>query len=159
MALFNCLKWPEMRTVALQLIAHMHEGHARVEFSIPVVEFVSIFSPGASTDELAKVAERGDLHFTADSPDGGAFTLAEGKRALFDLHREGLVLRIPVRMRGRYELRPGAFRITFNAGEELEGCKRLLLLVCNRVISVDVSPQRVDVRLPHSVLDLCVEFD
>ncbi len=159
MALFTCLKWPEMRTVALQLIARMHEGHARAEFSIPVVEFVSIFSPSASAEELAKVAERGDLRFTADSPDAGTFTLAEGKRALFDLHREGLVLRILIRMGGRYELRPGAFRITFNAGEELEGCKRLLLLVCNRVISVDVSPQRVDVRLPHSILDLCVEFD
>lgn len=159
MALFNCLKWPEMRAVALRLIAHMHEGHARREFSIPVVEFVHIFSPGASAAELAKVAERGDLRFTADAPDAGAFTLPAGKRALFDLHREGLVLRIPVRMSGRYELRPGAFRITFNAGEELEGCKRLLLLVCNRVLSVDVSPQRVDVRLPHSILDLCVEFD
>ena len=159
MALFNCLKWPEMRAVALQLIAHMHEGHARCEFSIPVVESVHIFSPGASAEELAKVAERGDLQFTADSPDAGTFTLAEGKRALFDLHREGLVLRIPARMSGRYELRPGAFRITFNAGEELEGCKRLLLLVCNRVNSVEVTSRRVDVHLAVKMLDLCVEFD
>ena len=110
MALFTCLKWPEMGTVALQLIAHMHEGHAHAEFSIPVVEFVSIFSPSASVEELAEVAACGDLYFTADSPDGGTFTLAEGNHALFALHREGLVLRIPVRMSGQYELRPGAFR-------------------------------------------------
>jgi hypothetical protein len=60
---------------------------------------------------------------------------------------------------GRYALRERAFSITFNAGEELEGCKRLILLICNRVLSVDVSEQRVDVRLPGKIFDLCVEFD
>ncbi|MGH9902686.1 MAG: hypothetical protein ACRD68_12835, partial [Pyrinomonadaceae bacterium] len=98
------------------------------------------------------------LQFTPASPPGGTFTLNEGERALFDLHREGLVLRIPRRMSGRYELRPGAFQVFFNRGEELEGCKRLFLVVCNRVVSVDVSQHRVDVRLPHKMFDLCVEF-
>ena len=171
MALFNCLEWPEMRPVALQLIAHMHEGHAAAAeanqteatvggagFSIPVVEFLHVFSPGASPAELAKVDARGQIRFVPDAEAGGTFSLAEGERSIFDLHREGLVLRIPRRMSGRYELRPGAFTIFFNKGEELEGCKRVLLLVCNRVVSVDVSGERVDVRLPSSLFDLCVEF-
>ena len=178
MVLFNCLEWPEMRPVALRLIAHMHEGHdaARAaaavaaasgedagdgggaRFSIAVVDFLRVFSPGASPSELAKVAERGQLEFTSDSASGGTFALAAGERALFDLHREGLVLRIPTRMSGRYELRPGAFTIFFNRGGELEGCKRLLLLVCNRVVSVDVSGERVDVSLTSKLFDLCVEF-
>lgn len=157
--LFDCLKWPEMREVALELIAHMHAGHARGQFSIPVVDFLSIFSPQASEAELAKVAARGDIRFTPDSATTGSFTLAEGARALFDLHREGLVMRIPVRMSGTYELRPGAFRIIFKRGEELEGCKRLLILVCNRVVRVDVSSTRVDVELPSRLLHLCVEFE
>lgn len=159
MPIFNCLKWPEMRDVALELIGRMQEGHARGSFSIPVVDFVRVFSPGASIAELAKVAERGDLQFAADAKDGGTFMLAEGARALFDLHREGLVMRIPVRMSGRYEIRPHAFRVTFNHGEELEGCKRILLLVCHRVLSVEVSQGRVDVHLPSRIFDLCVEFD
>ena len=29
MAIFSCLKWPEMRAVTLKLIERMHEGHAR----------------------------------------------------------------------------------------------------------------------------------
>jgi hypothetical protein len=159
MSLFNHLKWPEMRGVALELITRMHEGHARGRFAIPVVDFVRIFAPGADSAELSKVAERGDLRFTADSADGGTFTLAEGERALFDLQRESLVMRIPVRMSGRYEIRPHAFHVAFNRGEELEGCKRLFLLVCNRVLSVDVSHERVDVRLPGRIFDLCVEFE
>lgn len=61
-------------------------------------------------------------------------------------------------MSGRYEIRPDAFQIVFKEGEELEGCKRLLMLICNRVVSVDVSSTRVDVRLPNKLLDLCVEF-
>lgn len=158
MSIFNCLKWPEMRAVALKLVAHMHEGHALGHFSIPVVEFVGVFSPGASPSELSKIAERGDLQFVATSPHGGTFTLAEGARALFDLHREGLVMRIPARMSGTYQLRPDAFTVSFNHGEELEGCKRLILLVCNRVLSVDVSHERVDIRLSNKILDLCVEF-
>ena len=159
MPIFNRLKWPEMRGVALELIARVHEGHARGRFAIPVVDFVRVFAPGASSAELAKVAERGDLRFTADSADAGAFTLAEGGRALLDLQRESLVIRIPARMSGRYELRPNAFHVIFNRGEELEGCKRLVLLVCNRILSVDVSSERVDVRLPGRIFDLCVEFE
>lgn len=158
MALFDCLKWPEMRGVALELIARMHEGHALGSFSIPVVDFVGVFSPAASERELAKVAARGDLQFVAGAGGTGTFTLPEGERALFDLHREGLVMRVPVRMSGSYELRPSAFSINFNQGEELEGCKRLLLLVCNRVTSVDVSSSRVDVQLSTRLLNLCVEF-
>lgn len=158
MSLFDCLKWPEMRGVALDLIGRVHEGHGLGRFEIPVVDFVRVFSPGATPAELAKVAERGDLRFTADSPGGGAFALAEGPRALFDLHREGLVIRIPARLSGRYEVLADAFRVTFNAGEELEGCKRILLLACNRVTSVEVTPRRVDVQLKVKVLNLCVEF-
>jgi hypothetical protein len=159
MAIFNCLKWPEMRAVALELIARMHAGHARSAFAIPVVDFVGVFSPGAGAAERAKVAERGDLQFVADSPDGGTFTLPAGPRVLLDLGREGLAMRIPSRMSGTYALRPEAFRVDFNKGEELEGCKRVLLLVCKRVVSVDVSPTRVDVQLPSRLFDLCVEFE
>lgn len=158
MSLFGCMKWPEMRAVAVELIARMHAGHARGRFEVPVVDFVRVFSPGASEGELAKVAERGDLFFSADSPRGGSFTLAQGRPALFDLHREGLVIRIPARVGGRYELLPEAFRVTFRQGEELEGCKRLLLLVCNRVTSVEVTQHRVDVHLSVKMLDMCVEF-
>jgi hypothetical protein len=158
MALFNCLKWPEMRPVTLQLIARVHEGHARGSFSIPAADFLRVFAPGATSSELARVAMRGDISFKAESESGGTFVLAEGKRALFDLRREGLVMRIPTRMSGKYELRPDAFQIDFREGEELEGCKRLLMLICNRVVSVDVSSTRVDVRLPNKLLDLCVEF-
>lgn len=158
MALFNCLKWPEMREVALELIARVHEGHGRGRFSIPVVDFARVFAPGASETELLKVAERGDIHFTAQGESGGAFTLAPGARATFDLGREGLVMRVPERMSGQYEVRARAFNIKFNKGEELEGCKRLLILVCHRVVSVEVSSARVDVHLPSRIFDLCVEF-
>lgn len=159
MSLFNCLKWPEMREVARELIARMQEGHARGRFRIPVVDFARVFAPGAPAAELDKVAERGDLHFTADGESGGTFTLAEGARALFDLGREGLVMRVPVRMSGHYEISDAAFRIVFNRGEELEGCKRVLMLVCHRVVSVEVSTKRVDVHLPVKLFDLCVEFE
>ncbi|MBD0326680.1 MAG: hypothetical protein ICV68_09620 [Pyrinomonadaceae bacterium] len=158
MALFNCLKWPEMRPVTLRLINSMHDGHKRGRFSIPAADFLRVFSPGATPSELAKVATRGNINFTADGETDGTFILAKGERALFDLHREGLVMRLPTRMSGRYKLRPNAFRIDFKEGEELQGCKRILMLVCNRVISVDVSSARVDVRLPNKFLDLCVEF-
>jgi hypothetical protein len=104
------------------------------------------------------VAERGDLLFAADAQDAGTFTLAEGERALFDLHREGLVIRVPRRVGGRYEILPEAFRVTFRRGEELEGCKRLGILICNRVTAVEVTPRRVDVHLPVKFLNLCVEF-
>ncbi len=159
MPIFNCLKWPEMHGVAVELIARMREGHRHGSFSIPVVDFVRVFAPGAPEAELAKVIKRGEIQFTANGARGGVFTLAEGERAGFDLHREGLVLRIPVRMSGAYELRPDAFHIEFNKGEELEGCKRILLLVCNRVASLDVSSTRVDVRFPNKLFDLCVEFE
>ena len=159
MALFGCLKWPEMRAVALKLIANMHDGHARQEFSIPVVDFARVFAPGASSAELEKVEQRGSINFTAQSETGGTFKLAEGARATFDLGREGLVMRVPTQLSGQYEVRTDAFRITFNKGEELEGCKRLFVLVCNRVVSVDVSSKRVDVHLPSKLFDLCVEFE
>jgi hypothetical protein len=159
MALFDCLKWPEMRPVALELIARVRDGHARREFAVPAVDFLRVFSPQASPAELAKVAERGDLAFRADSAAGGTFCLPEGERALFDLHREGLVIRIPRRVSGRYELGADSFRVRFDRGAELEGCKRLVLLVCNRVLAVEVTPRRVQVELPVSMLNLCVEFE
>ncbi len=147
-----------MRALAMELIARMHAGHAHAQFALPVVDFVRVFAPGAGDAELAKVAARGDLGFTADAPHGGTFQLSEGARALLDLQREGFVLRVPSRMSGRYTLRPGAFRVDFNAGEELEGCKRVVLLVCNRVTSVDVSLERVDVRATKRLFDLLIEF-
>ena len=147
-----------MRAVALSLVARVHEGHARGVFRLPVVDFVSVFSHDARPEELRKVRARGDLMFAAEADTRGSFRLAEGERALFDLHREGLSLRVPPRVSGRYTLRPGAFRVEFNAGEELEGCKRLVLLVCNRVLSVDVSGERVEVRSPRRIFDLLVEF-
>ena len=159
MSLFSCLKWPEMRPVTLKLIQRMREGHAQGQFSIPVVDFARLFAPGARTSEMAKVAERGDIHFTAKSESDGTFQLAAGARATFELGREGLAMRVPERMSGRYIIRPSAFQIVFNNGEELQGCKRLFVLVCNKVVSVDVSSERVDVRLPSKLFDLCVEFE
>jgi len=159
MSLFACLKWPEMRAVALELVAHMHEGHRRGQFSIPVVDFARVFAPTAAKSELEKVAARGELDFEAAGEREGLFRLKSGPRALFDLGREGFVMRIPERMSGIYRLTPGAFHIEFNRGEELEGCKRLFMLVCNRVVSVDVTGSRVDVRMPSKLFDLCVEFE
>ncbi len=159
MALFSCLKWPEMRPVTMELIKRMHEGHAQGRFSIPVVEFARVFAPGAQAEELAKVIERGDIDFMPESERGGTFQLAKGPSATFELGRAGLAMRIPERMSGSYKIRPSAFQIEFNSGEELEGCKRLFVLVCNRVIGVDVSDERVDVRLPGKLFDLCVEFE
>ncbi len=156
---FLKFKWPEMRDVALELIGRMHAGHARTAFSIPVVDFARVFAPGANEAELQKVVARGDIQFVADDANGGTFTLHEGERAAFDLGREGLVLRIPVRMSGRYEIHREAFSINFNRGEELEGCRRIFLLVCNRVVGVAVSSARVDVRMPSRMFDLCVEFE
>lgn len=145
--------------MARELIRRMHEGHERGQFSIPVVDFARVFAPGAPAAELSKVAARGDMHFRATGKGDGMFELAEGPLALFDLGREGLVMRVPKRMSGTYTLSEGSFHIEFNEGEELEGCKRLLLLVCNRVLSVDVSINRVDVHLPHRIFNLCVEFE
>jgi hypothetical protein len=108
---------------------------------------------------MAKVALRGDIHFTAKTKTGGTFKLAEGPQATFELGREGLAMRIPARMSGKYAVNASAFKIQFNEGEELEGCKRLFVLVCNRVVSVHVSGERVDVRLPSKLFDLCVEFE
>ena len=159
MALFKCLKWPEMRGAAVELIARVQEGHAQGRFRIPVVDFLRVFSPGADASELAKVAARGDLQFEAFSSDGGRFSLEEGRRADFDLNREGLVMRVPRRLGGSYGVLSNSFRVDFNRGEELEGCKRLVVLVCNRVRSVEVTPSRVDVHLNVKALDLCVEFE
>lgn len=159
MTLFSCLKWPEMRPVTLLLIKRMHEGHALGTFSIPVVDFARVFAPGAQQAELAKVAKRGDIQFTPQSESGGTFQLVRGTPATFELGREGLAMRVPARMSGSYELRPSSFQIDFNSSEELEGCKRLLVLICNRVVSVEVSSERVDVRLPSKLFDLCVEFE
>ncbi len=151
-------KWPEMRALVLELIAEMQEGHRRGRFSIPAIKFLGVFAADAH-EELAKVAQRGDIHFTPEGADGGSFVLREGERALFDLHREGLVLRLPARMSGTYAIRSDAFRIEFNRGEELEGCKRIFLLICNRIVSVDVSRTRVDVRSPSKIFDLHVELE
>jgi hypothetical protein len=159
MALFSCLKWPEMRSVALLLIKRMHDGHAQGSFTIPVVDFARLFAPEAQAAEIAKVAARGDIKFTPENESSGTFQLAEGPSATFELGREGLAMRIPERMSGHYTIRPKAFQIEFNSGEELEGCKRLFVLICNRVVSVDVSDKRVDVRLPSKLFDLCVEFE
>ena len=159
MSLFSCLKWPEMRPVTLELIRRVHEGHAAGPFSIPVVDFVRVFAPGASAEDLKIVAARGDIQFAPVSAHGGTFRLARGPEATLELGREGLAMRVPERMSGSYKLRPSSFHITFNKGEELEGCKRLFVLVCNRVVSVDVSTERVDVRLPSKLFDLCVEFE
>jgi hypothetical protein len=155
---FLRLKWPEMRPVAHELIARVHEGHARRTFSIPVVDFVRVFAPQADARELAKLRARGDLRFTADAPDGGTFALAPGARALCDLRREGLVIRVPARLEGRYTSAPQSFRVTFAPGAELEGCKRVLLLVCNRLTSVEITHERVDVRSHSRIFDLLVEF-
>lgn len=157
---FTRFKWLEMRDVARELIARIHAGHATgAEFTLPVVDFVRVFAPAASIEELAKAKRRGDLRFTVDSQDGGAFTLAKGERATFDLPREGFAIRIPTQMSGRYAVRPGAFRIDFAKGEELEGCKRVFLLICNRVTSVDVSAERLEAKGTSRMFDLLVEFE
>ncbi len=156
---FARLKWPEMRPLAVELIERIHAGHAQGDFSMPVVDFVRIFAPDASEAELAKVARRGALEFVADASDGGTFQLPVGERATFDLGREGFALRLPVRMSGRYEIYADGFRVLFNEGEELEGCKRLFLLVCNRIVTVDVTTERIYAHAPVKLFDLCVEFD
>jgi hypothetical protein len=155
---FLHLKWPEMRPVAHELIARMHEGHAQGHFTIPVVDFVCVFARQAGAGELAKLRARGALTFTQDRADGGTFMLAPGARAQFDLHREGLSLRVPARFEGRYTILPQAFRITFAPGAELEGCKRVLITVCNRLTSVTIAHNRVAVRSQHRLFDLLVEF-
>lgn len=156
---FTRLKWAEMRPLVLDLIARMNAGHARAHFSLPVVDFVSVFAPGASMEALARTERRGALEFSADGASSGTFHLPPGEPALFELGRENLALRIPEQMSGRYELYPGGFLVAFNEGEELEGCKRLLLLVCNRVTSVTVSTERVYIRSAKSrIFDLLVEF-
>ena len=124
-----------------------------------MVDFVRVFAPGAAAEELKKVEARGRIHFEQVNAHGGKFRLGKGPETTFELGREGLVMRVPVRLSGSYKLRPSSFHITFNNGEELEGCKRLFVLMCNRVVSVDVSTKRVDVRLPSKLFDLCVEFE
>lgn len=156
---FLHLKWPEMRPVAHELIARLHAGHAQEgRFTMPVIDFVRLFAPQAAENELAKLRPRGALTFTPETEDGGTFTLAPGARAQLDLHREGLSLRVPARLAGRYTIRPHAFRITFTPGAELEGCKRVLVPVCNRLTSITVAHDRVDVRSHHRIFDLLVEF-
>src|SRR5215217_1464901 len=88
MSLFKCLKWPEMREVARELVTRMHEGHKRGPFSIPVVNFARVFAPQAPAAELEKVSARGDIHFRPAGAHQGIFELMEGPRALFDLGRE-----------------------------------------------------------------------
>jgi hypothetical protein len=148
-----------MRTVAVDLIDRMRKGHSNGSFSIPLVDFTRVFAPNASEAELTAVSNRGEIQFRAEGDSTGNFTLPEGKRALLDLGREGLVMRVPVRMSGNYLLQPNGFRISFNEGEELEGCKKILLLVCNRVLNVDVTTSRVDIKLSNKILNLCVEFE
>ena len=159
MAVFDCMRWPEMRPVALDLIQRMNEGYAAGSFRIPLFDFSRVFAPNARESELVKVAQRGDILFDAGRDGVGGFRLPEGPQTVFDLGREGLVMRVPRRMSGTYELIPGGFRILFRRGEELEGCKRILFLVCNRVLSVKVTSERVDVHLSNRLLDLCVMFD
>lgn len=159
MAILPCLKWREMRSVALDLIDRMRKGHLNENFSIPLVDFTRVFAPNAPEAQLARVSNRGEILFKAEGESTGSFTLPEGERALLDLGREGLVMRVPVRMSGTYSLEPDGFRIFFNEGEELEGCKKILVLVCNRVLSVDVTTSRVDVKLSNKILNLCVEFE
>lgn len=157
---FTRLKWAEMYPLVLDLIAQMNDGHTRARFSLPIVDFIGIFSPDASAEELAKTEKRGALEFVADAPNSGTFHLPAGEPALFELNRENLSLRIPERMSGRYELYPGGFLVAFNDGEELEGCKRLLLFICNRIASVNVSQERVYTRSVKSrMFDLLIEFD
>ncbi|MCV5180141.1 hypothetical protein OFC21_32500, partial [Escherichia coli] len=85
------------------------------------------------TTELDKVARRGDIHFVAEAEDGGGFRLATGESALFDLGRDGLVVKLPARpLSGTYGLLADGFRIQFARGEELEGCRRFFLLICHR---------------------------
>jgi hypothetical protein len=157
---FTRLKWAEMRPLVLDLIQRINEGHERGRFSLPVVNFIGVFSPDASLEELAKTRSRGALEFVADSADGGTFHLAAGEPALFELNRENLSLRIPERMSGRYEIYTGGFLVAFTDGEELEGCKRLLLLICNRIASVNVSQERVYTRSVKSrMFDLLIEFE
>jgi hypothetical protein len=155
---FLRLKWPEMRPVAHELIARVHAGHAARHFALPVVDFVRVFAPQADEGELLKLRARGDLNFKADAADGGTFALATGARAICDLRREGLVIRVPARLAGRYNVAPQSFRVAFTPGAELEGCKRVLLLVCNRLTSVEVTHERVAVRSHNRIFDLLVEF-
>lgn len=156
----GCLKWPEMRAVAIELIERMHMGHRAGSFQIPAVDFVRIFAPNANAAGMDKVAQRGDIHFIAEAEKSGSFRLATGERALFDLEREGLVVKLPARpLSGKYSLLADGFRIRFARGEELEGCRRLLLLICHRVVGVEVTRARVCVEMPTRLFDLCVEFD
>ena len=159
MAILPCLKWREMRPVALDLIDRMRKGHLNENFSIPLVDFTRVFAPNAPEEQLAGVGNRGEILFKAEDESSGSFTLPEGERALLDLGREGLVMRVPVRMSGTYQLQTDGFRIIFNEGEELEGCKKILVLVCNRVLSVEVTTSRVDINLSNKILNLCVEFE
>lgn len=157
---FLRFKWREMREVARRLVARVHAGHAGgVEFTIPIVDFLKMFAPEARAVDLHKISARGELKFIVESANGGSFKLATGERALFDLKRENLVLRIPPRMSGKYTVREGGFHIDFNEGEELEGCKRVLLLICNRILSVDVSEKQVRTRAPNPLFDLVVDFE
>lgn len=155
---FARLKWSEMRPLAVALIERIRDGHAQENFTIPVVEFVRVFAPEAQEAELNKVARRGEILFKADSIVGGEFQLPEGEQATFDLGREGFALRIPPRMSGRYELFADGFRVNFNEGENLEGCKRLLILICNSIVSVDVTTERIYARGAVRLFDLLVEF-
>ncbi len=156
---FTRLKWREMRPLVIDLIERLHKGHREPHFALPVADFVRVFAPDAPDAELAKVSLRGSMFFVSDSATGGAFALAEGEQATFDLGRDGFHLRIPTRMSGRYELYEDGFRITFTAGEELIGCKRLLILICNRVTSVDVTTTHVHTHATQSMFDLLIEFD
>lgn len=126
---------------------------------MPVLDFVRVFAPDAAAEDSEKVSGRGDIRFVAERTDGGTFSLAEGERATVDLQREGLTLRVPERMSGKYEIGADTFRIEFNEGEELEGCKRILVLICNEVRSVEVSPKQVYVGFSSKMFDLCVEFE
>lgn len=154
------MKWQEMKPVAVDLIRRMHAGHASGEFQIPVVDFIGVFAPDAPAKELAKLEARGAISFQPEGKDAGTFTLAAGDAAYFDLGRERLVIKVPKQMHGTYSL-PDAdsFRIDFAEGAGLEGCKRILVLICNRVLWIEVSASRVDIKTPNRMSDLSVVFD
>ena len=85
--------------------------------------------------------------------------MPEGEPASFALGRENLSLRIPERMSGRYELYDDGFFVAFGDEEELEGCKWVLVNICNRLESVNVSRERIHIRaLKSRMFDLLVEF-
>lgn len=156
---FTRLKWREMQPLVFDLIERISAGQSEPHFELPIADFARVFAPAAPEQEFDAVRARGSIFFVPDSPTTGAFALAEGAQATFDLGREGLHLRIPVKMNGVYEVFDDGFRITFNENAELLGCKRVVVLICNRVTSVDVTRRFVRANAAQKMFDLLIEFD